>query len=305
MHFLISSIHLCDIKTISKKTKSMEKTIKPSSGWLALGIFLLLLVGGIALIVLKALWLGVAVLLVSLFLVAPGFVAIEPNSSRVLTLFGAYIGSIKDAGFFFVNPFYTRKKISLRAVTFDVPVIKVNDKQGNPIMIGAVVVYRVSDTYKAAFGVEDYHSFAKTQSESAIRKLAGMYSYDNLEDEDAVVTLRANSDEVNHQLAQELGERLQIAGLDVIEARINHLAYATEIAGAMLQRQQASAIIAARTMIVEGAVGMVEMALERLSQREVVHLDEERKAAMVSNLLVVLCGDRAVTPVVNTGTLHP
>jgi regulator of protease activity HflC (stomatin/prohibitin superfamily) len=283
----------------------MEKTIKPSSGWLALGIFLLLLVGGIALIVLKALWLGVAVLLVSLFLVAPGFVAIEPNSSRVLTLFGAYIGSIKDAGFFFVNPFYTRKKISLRAVTFDVPVIKVNDKQGNPIMIGAVVVYRVSDTYKAAFGVEDYHSFAKTQSESAIRKLAGMYSYDNLEDEDAVVTLRANSDEVNHQLAQELGERLQIAGLDVIEARINHLAYATEIAGAMLQRQQASAIIAARTMIVEGAVGMVEMALERLSQREVVHLDEERKAAMVSNLLVVLCGDRAVTPVVNTGTLHP
>ncbi len=283
----------------------MEKTIKPSSGWLALGIFLLLLVGGIALIVLKALWLGVAVLLVSLFLVAPGFVAIEPNSSRVLTLFGAYVGSIKDAGFFFVNPFYTRKKISLRAVTFDVPVIKVNDKQGNPIMIGAVVVYRVSDTYKAAFGVEDYHSFAKTQSESAIRKLAGMYSYDNLEDEDAVVTLRANSDEVNHQLAQELGERLQIAGLDVIEARINHLAYATEIAGAMLQRQQASAIIAARTTIVEGAVGMVEMALERLSQREVVHLDEERKAAMVSNLLVVLCGDRAVTPVVNTGTLHP
>ncbi len=283
----------------------MEKTIKPSSGWPALGIFLLLLVGGIALIVLKALWLGVVVLLVSLFLVAPGFVAIEPNSSRVLTLFGAYIGSIKDAGFFFVNPFYTRKKISLRAVTFDVPVIKVNDKQGNPIMIGAVVVYRVSDTYKAAFGVEDYHSFAKTQSESAIRKLAGMYSYDNLEDEDAVVTLRANSDEVNHQLAQELGERLQIAGLDVIEARINHLAYATEIAGAMLQRQQASAIIAARTMIVEGAVGMVEMALERLSQREVVHLDEERKAAMVSNLLVVLCGDRAVTPVVNTGTLHP
>ncbi len=283
----------------------MEKTIKPSSGWPALGIFLLLLVGGIALIVLKALWLGVAVLLISLFLVAPGFVAIEPNSSRVLTLFGAYIGSIKDAGFFFVNPFYTRKKISLRAVTFDVPVIKVNDKQGNPIMIGAVVVYRVSDTYKAAFGVEDYHSFAKTQSESAIRKLAGMYSYDNLEDEDAVVTLRANSDEVNHQLAQELGERLQIAGLDVIEARINHLAYATEIAGAMLQRQQASAIIAARTMIVEGAVGMVEMALERLSQREVVHLDEERKAAMVSNLLVVLCGDRAVTPVVNTGTLHP
>lgn len=282
----------------------MEKTIRPASGWPMLALFVALLLGGIGLIVMKAIWLGALLLAFSLLLIAPGFIAVEPNSSRVLTLFGAYVGSVKESGFFFVNPFFTRKKVSLRAVTFDVPVIKVNDKQGNPIMIGAVVVYRVSDTYKAAFGVEDYHEFAKTQSESAVRKLAGMYSYDNLEDEDAVVTLRTNSDEVNHQLAREISDRLEIAGIEVIEARINHLAYATEIAGAMLQRQQASAIIAARSKIVEGAVGMVEMALEQLSRKDVVHLDEERKAAMVSNLMVVLCSDKAATPVLNAGTLH-
>ncbi|MCS7037140.1 MAG: SPFH domain-containing protein [Saprospiraceae bacterium] len=282
----------------------MEKTIRPASGWPMLALFVALLLGGIGLIIMKAIWLGILLLVLSLLLIAPGFIAVEPNSSRVLTLFGAYVGSVKESGFFFVNPFFTRKKVSLRAVTFDVPVIKVNDKQGNPIMIGAVVVYRVSDTYKAAFGVEDYHEFAKTQSESAVRKLAGMYSYDNLEDEDAVVTLRTNSDEVNQQLAREIGDRLEIAGIEVIEARINHLAYATEIAGAMLQRQQATAIIAARSKIVEGAVGMVEMALEQLSKKEVVHLDEERKAAMVSNLMVVLCSDKAATPVLNAGTLH-
>jgi len=269
-----------------------------------LAFFLVLLIGGVALLFIKAIWLGIAALSVALLFLLPGFVAIEPNSSRVLTLFGAYVGSIKESGFFFVNPFYTRKKVSLRAVTFDVPVIKVNDKQGNPIMIGAVLVYRVADTYKAAFGVEEYHDFAKTQSESAIRKLAGTYSYDNLEDEDALVTLRTNSDEVNQELAREISDRLQIAGIEVIEARINHLAYATEIAGAMLQRQQATAIIAARSKIVEGAVGMVEMALERLSKRQIVHLDEERKAAMVSNLMVVLCSDKSATPVLNTGTLH-
>lgn len=282
----------------------MEKTIKPASGWPMLAFFLVLLIGGVALLFIKAIWLGIAALSVALLFLLPGFVAIEPNSSRVLTLFGAYVGSIKESGFFFVNPFYTRKKVSLRAVTFDVPVIKVNDKQGNPIMIGAVLVYRVADTYKAAFGVEEYHDFAKTQSESAIRKLAGTYSYDNLEDEDALVTLRTNSDEVNQELAREISDRLQIAGIEVIEARINHLAYATEIAGAMLQRQQATAIIAARSKIVEGAVGMVEMALERLSKRQIVHLDEERKAAMVSNLMVVLCSDKSATPVLNTGTLH-
>jgi regulator of protease activity HflC (stomatin/prohibitin superfamily) len=222
----------------------------------------------------------------------------------VLTLFGEYIGTIKESGFFFVNPFFTKKKVSQRAVTLDVPMIKVNDKQGNPIMIGAVVAYRVKDTFMATFAVENYPEFVKIQSEAAVRKLAGLYSYDNLEDETATVTLRSNAEEVNHQLAHEISERLQITGIEVIEARINNLSYATEIAGAMLQRQQATAIVAARSKIVEGAVGMVEMALEQLSKREIVELDPERKAAMVSNLLVVLCGDRNVNPVINAGTLH-
>lgn len=269
-----------------------------------LAVFLLMFFGGIALIVAKLIPVGAASVFIAVTLIAPGFIAIEPNSTRVMTLFGAYVGSAVESGFFYVNPFYTKKKISIRAVTFDVPVVKVNDKQGNPIMIGAVVVYRVQDTFKAAFAVEHYAEFVKIQSESAIRKLAGMYSYDNLEDEDADVTLRTNSDEVNHELVREISERLEIAGIDVIEARINHLAYATEIAGAMLQRQQATAIVAARSKIVEGAVGMVEMALEQLSKKQIVDLDEEKKAAMVSNLMVVLCGDKNATPVLNTGTLH-
>ncbi|MEQ1747095.1 MAG: SPFH domain-containing protein [Saprospiraceae bacterium] len=282
----------------------MEKIVKPASGWSILAICLLLLVGGILLLVSKFFVVGGAAVVVSSVFLLPGLVAIEPNSSRVLTLFGAYVGSIKESGFFFVNPFYTRKKVSLRAVTFDVPVAKVNDKQGNPIMIGTVLAYRVDDTYKATFAVEHYQEFVKIQSESATRKLAGMYSYDNLEDEDAKVTLRTNSDEVNQELAREISERLEIAGIDVIEARINNLAYATEIAGAMLQRQQATAIVAARSKIVEGAVGMVEMALDQLSKKKIVNLDDEKKAAMVSNLMVVLCGDKNATPVLNTGTLH-
>ena len=282
----------------------MEKIVKPASGWTMLLICIVLVLGGIALIFVKQpLWGGIA-LVIALGLIAPGFIGIEPNSTRVLTLFGAYVGSAKESGFFYVNPFYTKKRISLRAVTLDVPVVKVNDKQGNPIMIGAVVAYRVRDTFKSAFAVEHYPEFVKIQSEAAVRKLAGMYSYDNLEDEEATVTLRTNSDEVNHELAREITERLEIAGIDVIEARINHLAYSTEIAGAMLQRQQATAIVAARSKIVEGAVGMVEMALELLSRKAIVDLDEEKKAAMVSNLLVVLCGDRNAQPVVNTGTLH-
>lgn len=282
----------------------MEKIVKPASGWNMLALCLLLIVGGIALIVAKIIFAGAALIVVATTIILPGFIAIEPNSTRVLTLFGAYVGSAKESGFFYVNPFYTRKKISVRAVTFDVPVVKVNDKQGNPIMIGAVVVYRVEDTFKSAFAVEHYQEFVKIQSESAIRKLAGMYSYDNLEDEDARVTLRTNSDEVNHELVREISERLEIAGIDVIEARINHLAYATEIAGAMLQRQQATAIVAARSKIVEGAVGMVEMALDQLSKKKIVELDDDKKAAMVSNLMVVLCGDKNATPVLNTGTLH-
>ncbi|MCB0527029.1 MAG: SPFH domain-containing protein [Saprospiraceae bacterium] len=284
----------------------MEKTIlKPTSGWFMLVLFFLLMIMSIALMVTKtSVVAGILILVLDILIIAPGFMAIEPNSSRVMTLFGSYVGSIRESGFFYANPFYAKKKISLRAVTLDVPMIKVNDKQGNPIMIGSVVVYRVSDTFKAAFAVEHYPDFVKIQSEAAVRKLAGMYSYDNLEDEDAEVTLRSGLEEVNHELAKEISERLFIAGIEVIEARINNLAYATEIAGAMLQRQQATAIVAARSKIVEGAVGMVEMALEHLSSKQIIELDEEKKAAMVSNLLVVLCGDRNVAPVVNTGTLH-
>lgn len=282
----------------------MEKIIKPTSGWATLGLLLLMLAGGVVLLLLKFILFGVLLLFIALFFVAPGFIAIEPNSSRVMTLFGTYIGTIRESGFFYANPFYTKKKVSLRAVTLDVPTIKVNDKQGNPIMIGAVVAYRVSDTFKTAFAVENYPEFVKIQSEAAIRKLAGMYSYDSFEDEVATVTLRASSDEVNHQLAHEISERLQIAGIEVIEARINNLSYSTEIAQAMLQRQQATAIVAARSKIVEGAVGMVEMALEQLSRKKIIEFDDDKKAAMVSNLLVVLCGDRNAQPVLNTGTLH-
>ena len=282
----------------------MEKIVKPTSGWTMLIVFFLLLAAGIVLLTQKMFVLGAILIVVDLLIIAPGFLAIEPNNSRVLNLFGTYVGTIRESGFFYANPFFTKKKVSLRAVTLDVPTLKVNDKQGNPIMIGAVVMYRVKDTFQATFDVENYPEFVKIQSEAAIRKLAGLYSYDNLEDETAVATLRTSSDEVNHQLAHEISERLEIAGIQVIEARINNLAYSTEIAGAMLQRQQATAIVAARAKIVEGAVGMVEMALEQLSRKNIVDLDEEKKAAMVSNLLVVLCGDRNAQPIVNTGTLH-
>ena len=282
----------------------MEKVIKPTSGWAMLLLCFVLLAGGVFLVIAEYFVVGGIALGIALLVILPGFVAIEPNSSRVMTLFGAYTGSIRENGFFYTNPFYTKKKISLRAVTLDVPMIKVNDKQGNPIMIGAVVVYRVRDSFQAAYEVENYPEFVKIQSEAAVRKLAGLYSYDNLEDESALITLRSSSDEVNHQLAHEISERLSIAGIEVIEARINNLAYSTEIAQAMLQRQQAGAIIAARKLIVEGAVGMVEMALEQLSKKKTQCQDKQKKAPMVSNLLVVLCGDRNAQPVLNTGTLH-
>jgi regulator of protease activity HflC (stomatin/prohibitin superfamily) len=282
----------------------MEKIVKPTSGWNMLLLVGILTIAGIALLILKQFVPGAILLVAAYGFIAPGFIAIEPNSARVLTLFGAYHGTVNVSGFFFVNPFYTKKNVSLRAVTLDVPQIKVNDKQGNPIMIGAVVMYRVKDTFKAAFAVENYPEFVKIQSETAVRKLAGMYSYDNLEDEAAAITLRSSFEEVNHQLALEIADRLQIAGIEIIEARINNLSYATEIAQAMLQRQQATAIVSARSKIVEGAVGMVEMALEMLSHKKIIELDEDKKAAMVSNLLVVLCGDRNVSPVVNAGTLH-
>ena len=282
----------------------MEKNFKAISGWIMLIILIVMLVAGVFLLVKSIFLPGAILLVIALVFIMPGLIAVEPNSARVLILFGDYKGTIKESGFLYVNPFFNRRKVSLRAVTLDLPVIKVNDKQGNPIMIGAVLAYRVSDTYKSTFAVEHYAEFVKIQSEAAVRKLAGHYSYDNLEDEDAGVTLRASSDEVNNKLAQEISERLEISGIEIFEARINHLAYSTEIAGAMLQRQQATAIVAARSKIVEGAVGMVEMALELLSKKGIVDLDDDKKAAMVSNLMVVLCGDRNAQPVVNTGTLH-
>jgi len=235
---------------------------------------------------------------------ALGLFVVNPNESSVMTLFGAYKGTVRENGFWWVNPFFVKRKLSLRARNLDSEPIKVNDKLGNPIMIGVVLVWRVKETYKAAFEVDDYAHFVEIQSEAAVRKLAGHFPYDNFEDESAEITLRGGGEEVNHILEKEIAERLDIAGIEVIEARINYIAYAQEIAGAMLKRQQATAIIAARTRIVEGAVGMVEMALAELSKKNIIELDEERKAAMVSNLMVVLTSDKDVSPVVNTGSLY-
>ncbi len=233
-----------------------------------------------------------------------GLMVVNPNESSVLVLFGEYKGTIKSNGFFWINPFYVKKKISLRARNLNREPIKVNDKLGNPIMIGCVLVWRVKDTFKAAFEVDDYVHFVDIQSESATRKLAGHYAYDNFDDEQKEITLRAGGEEVHLALERELSERLIMAGIEVLEARISYLAYASEIAGAMLRRQQATAVVAARTKIVEGAVSMVELALDQLSKKNVIELDEDKKAAMISNLMVVLCSDKDTTPVVNTGTLH-
>jgi regulator of protease activity HflC (stomatin/prohibitin superfamily) len=229
---------------------------------------------------------------------------VNPNESVVLVIFGNYSGTVKKNGFYWINPFYVRKKISLRARNLNSEPIKVNDKLGNPIMIGIVLVWKVQETFRAAFEVDDYIRFVDIQSEAAIRKLAGAYPYDNFDDAEADISLRAGGEEVNHELENELRERLAIAGIHVMEARIAYLAYASEIAGAMLRRQQATAIVAARQKIVEGAVSMVELALEQLSTKDIIKLDEERKAAMVSNLMVVLCSDKDVNPVINTGSLY-
>lgn len=246
-----------------------------------------------------------AVVLVPLFvLMSIGFTVVNPNQSCVMVLFGAYKGTIKSNGFYWVNPFFVRKKISLRARNFDSETIKVNDKLGNPIMIGLVLVWKVEDTFKSAFGVDAFEHFVVVQSEAALRKLAGLYPYDNIEDESEKVTLRDGTEEVNDELEREIVERLDIAGIHVIEARINHIAYAQEIAHAMLKRQQATAIVAARYKIVEGAVSMVEMALEQLSEKNIVDLDDDKKATMVSNLMVVLCGDKDATPIINTGSIY-
>lgn len=281
----------------------MEREFNPKSGYLMLLVFLLLLAGTItALVVTEVAWyvLGFA----AVILIAPGFIVVNPNESAVLILFGKYMGTIRRNGFFWTNPFYIKKRISLRARNFNSEPIKVNDKVGNPIMIGLVLVWKVSNTYKASFDVDEYGHFVVVQSDAALRKLAGMFPYDNFEHEEEDITLRAGGEAVNHRLEAELIERLNIAGIEVIEARINYIAYASEIAGAMLRRQQATAVVAARSKIVEGAVGMVQMALDQLLQKQIVELDEEKKAAMVSNLMVVLCSDESARPVVNTGTLH-
>ncbi len=285
-----------------------EKVTSATSGYYGLLVFFIFLGLGICgLVWYNQFILGIVFSLLFLLcavFMTPGFLVINPNESSVLTLFGEYRGTVKENGFFWVNPFYIKKKISLRARNLNREPIKVNDKLGNPIMIGCVLVWKVKDTFKAAFEVDDYVNFVDIQSESATRKLAGHYAYDNFDDEQKEVTLRAGGEEVHQALEHELSERLSMAGIEVMEARISYLAYASEIAGAMLRRQQATAVVAARTKIVEGAVSMVELALDQLSKKHVIDLDEDKKATMISNLMVVLCSDKDTTPVVNTGTLH-
>ena len=307
------------------------------SGFLVLFLLFVLLGCCALLFTLETWWstllgiLGIIKFFICLF----GFMQIEPNNARVMVFFGKYKGTIKENGFFWVNPFYEKKKITLRARNLDVPPIKVNDKVGNPVMIGLVLVWKVKDTYKSMFDIDssslaatnigtndkqnpaamnvagaalmnrmnNFERFVKIQSDSALRSVAGLYAYDNQENGDEI-TLRSGNKIVNERLEEELTNRLSIAGMEVVEARINYLAYASEIAGVMLRRQQADAIIAAREKFVEGAVSMVHMALQKLEKEGVVTLDEDKKAAMVSNLLVVLCADEAAQPVINTGTLH-
>ena len=281
-----------------------EKTINPPSGFAALFLFLLLLIAAGVLFSVGQVIIPPILLVVAFIFVLPGLIIVNPNESKVLTLFGQYTGSVKKDGFFWVNPFTAKKKISLRAFNLNGQQLKVNDSIGNPIEIAAVIVWQIKDTAAAVFAVENYIQYVNIQSEAAVRHLANSFPYDNLEDETATITLRGGAEQVSLLLEKELNERLDPAGIEVLEARISHLAYAPEIAHTMLQRQQASAIISARRLIVEGAVGMVEMALKKLSEKNIVELDEERKAAMVSNLLVVLCGDKAVNPIVNTGTLY-
>lgn len=272
------------------------------------------------------------VLLLIWFILFSGYMQLEPNEARIMVFFGKYKGTFKETGFFWVNPFMNKKKLSLRARNLDVEPIKVNDKIGNPILIGLVLVWKLKDTYKAMFEIDSqtmasdttssgngkeisvgnavanrmnaFENFVKIQSDAALRQVAGQYAYDDNEAGTDKLTLRSGGEEINEQLEQKLNERLAMAGIEVVEARINYLAYAPEIAAVMLRRQQASAIISAREKIVEGAVSMVHMALDKLSQEDIVELDEDKKAAMVSNLLVVLCADEAAQPVVNTGTLN-
>lgn len=231
-----------------------------------------------------------------------GFFTVQPNQAEVLILLGKYVGSVHADGWWWTNPIASKKKLSLRVRSLNGEKLKVNDKDGNPVEIAAVVVWRVRDSAQAVFDVDAYEQFVAVQSETAVRHLASQFTYDAHDDE--TISLRGNMDQISEALRAELQVRLDKAGVEIIESRLSHLAYGAEIASAMLRRQQAGAVVAARTRIVEGAVGMVEMALERLSQKNIVHLDEEKKAAMVSNLLVVLCGEQAASPVINAGTLH-
>lgn len=262
----------------------------------------LLAAAGAALVLPGLLKLVALVALIAAILVFCGLVIVAPNQSKLILLFGKYRGTLRDDGFFWVNPFTSRREVSLRAHNFNSDKLKVNDLRGNPIEIGAVVVWRVRDTAQAAFDVEDFNSYVQVQTESALRHLASLHPYDSPHEHE--VSLRGSSETVNAALAKELTQRLQMAGIEVLEVRLSHLAYAPEIASAMLQRQQAEAILDARKRIVDGAVGMVQMALEQLRANDVVQLDEERKAQMVSNLLVVLCSERGTQPVVNAGTLY-
>ncbi|MBK6680866.1 MAG: SPFH domain-containing protein [Ignavibacteriales bacterium] len=290
-----------------------EKTITSSNGLGYLFLILFLLLFAVAVIIFRAnnpsddymdavyIVFSIVVILVA-FLMMAGFYTIEPNFAVVILLFGKYIGTDRSEGFHWANPFYSKKKLSLRTNNFDSQKLKVNDKKGNPIEISVVVVWRVNETAEALFAVEDYKTYTIVQSESAIRHIATLYPYDVTDDEP--ISLRSSIDEVSLALAKEIQERIAGAGIIIEETRINHLAYAPEIAHAMLQRQQAEAVIAARTKIVDGAVGMVEMALKRLSEENVIQLDEERKAAMVGNLMVVLCSDRSAQPIINSGSLY-
>ena len=275
----------------------------PASGFVRLVQGLLLLASvGLTLALPGLLKLFAIAAFVAAVLVLRGLVVVAPNQSKLVLLFGSYQGTLRRAGFFWINPFADRREVSLRAHNFNSDKLKVNDLRGNPIEIGAVVVWRVSDTAQAAFDVEDFASYVQVQTESALRHLASLHPYDS--PHEAEVSLRGSVDTVNAELAKELTQRLQMAGIEVLEVRLSHLAYAPEIASAMLQRQQAEAILDARKRIVDGAVGMVQMALEQLRAHDVVQLDEERKAQMVSNLLVVLCSERGTQPVVNAGTLY-
>jgi len=284
---------------------TQEKIINLSNGYLMLVLSLIFILGGISSLVNGMIPIFFIFLLLNI-IILPGFFLVNPNTSKVILLFGKYIGTVKENGFYWANPLYRKKSISLRASNFDSERVKVNDKLGNPIMISTIAVWKVKDTFKAAFDVDNYENFVRVQSDAAVRKLASLYPYDNFEDDGKAeeITLRASVNEVSEALEKELSERLNMAGIEVLEARIGYLAYAQEIASAMLRRQQATAIIAARHKIVEGAVSMVEMALDKLKKNNVIELDEERKAAMVSNLMVVLCSDKDASPIVNTGTLN-